>query len=118
MENIIAQVMAFLPSVVFCIIVWFLVLLSRNILDHFCPNVRKTRFWKKVVLQSFPVVMGGLIAIIVPDYPFPEHFADGSPHAFFGMFLGYLSGHVYSAVKYYVKDWVEKLAAKFKSTKE
>lgn len=110
MENLIMQLTSFLPSMVFCVVVWFVVMLIRKLLDYFFPNVRQTRFWKKVVLQSFPVIMGGLLAFIVPMYPFPEYFMNNHVvHTFFGMFLGYISGHVYSAVKYAVQGWAQKL---------
>ncbi len=118
MEGVISTVFGFLPSVAFCVVVWAIVLFIRSILDYACPSVRKSRFWKKVVLQAFPVVVGGVVAMVAKDYPFPEEFLSGAPHTFFGMFLGYISGHVYSAIPHEVRKYIKDKLPKMKMDSE
>lgn len=112
------MIMGFLPSIVFGVIVWFITQVIKTILHKIFPQMKGKRPWKKLVLQSLPVVIGGLIALLVPAYPFPAHFMGGKvEHTMFGMFIGYMSGHIYSAIKLQAEVFVANLAEKLKKFK-
>lgn len=109
------MILGFLPTIVFGFIVFFITQVLKTILHKIFSNVKEKRVWKAIVLQSIPVISGALLAFFIPVYPFPEHFMNNRVvHTMFGAFVGYMSGHIYRAVKLQAESFIANLAGKVK----
>jgi uncharacterized membrane protein YedE/YeeE len=63
--------------------------------------------WREWILRALPVVVGGLLAFFVVQYPFPVEFAVSvSGRVFFGLIAGLFSSTVYSFVKFHIKKYL------------
>lgn len=63
--------------------------------------------WEEWVLPAAPIVIGGLLAHLVADYPYPVDFADSvSGRVFFGLIAGFFSSTVYRFAKYHIKKYL------------
>ncbi len=64
-------------------------------------------FWKEWVLPAMPIVIGGLMAYFISDYPYPPEFAaSNSGRLFFGLIAGFFSATVYRFAKFNIKKYV------------
>lgn len=64
-------------------------------------------FWNEWVLPAAPVLFGGIIAFLVPDYPYPAEFAETtSARVFFGLVAGFFSGGVYRFAKFHLRKYL------------
>lgn len=81
--------------------------------------------WTEWILPAAPVAVGGLMAFLLADYPYPDPYADSaSGRALFGLIAGFFSSGVYRFAKYHgkkylpkkVKEKVDELGKKFQST--
>lgn len=102
---------------VFALVVALAVSVIRNVIEAIFRKLQfvipdKTEdmlkdFWREWVLRALPVVVGGLLAFFVAQYPFPAEFAaSGSGRVFFGMIAGLFSSTVYSFTKFHVKKYL------------
>lgn len=90
-------------TVVFALVIWVLVLLQRKVVDVLLPKLATTKIWLELILPFLPVIMGGVIALVVKKYPFPETFSvSASSRLFFGVVCGLFSGLVYRVVKAFI----------------
>ena len=63
--------------------------------------------WREWILRALPVVVGGLLALFVVQYPFPAEFATSdSGRVFFGLIAGLFSSTVYSFVKFHIRKYL------------
>lgn len=63
--------------------------------------------WKEWILPAAPIVIGGLLAYFIADYPYPQEFANSpSGRLFFGLIAGFFSATVYRFVKFHIKKYV------------
>lgn len=63
--------------------------------------------WNEFILPYIPVVIGGLVAYYIKDYPYPSEFATSiSGRVFFGLIAGFFSASVYRVSKFYIKKYV------------
>lgn len=70
--------------------------------------------WNEWILAAAPVVIGGLLAYFISDYPYPAEFAGSvSGRVFFGLIAGFFSASVYRFAKYHIKKYLpEEVKAK------
>ena len=113
MESVLTSFFS-VSTIVFCIVLSFIVLIIRRLVEAAAKKVAKyfpdkwepwwVEFWREWVLPVLPIVLGVLIAFFVPLYPFPELFAATSAgRIFFGAVCGGASGYVYRFFKFYLK---------------
>lgn len=89
-----------LSALVFCLMVWALVLIQRRVLLLAWKNAESNRFYRELFLPLGPIATGGLLAAFVSQYPFPEMFgASLSARIFFGVVCGLASSHAYRILK-------------------
>lgn len=63
--------------------------------------------WNEWILPAAPVVLGGLLAYFIADYPYPAEFATSvSGRVFFGIIAGFFSSTVYRFAKYHLKKYL------------
>ena len=63
--------------------------------------------WNEWILAAAPVVIGGLLAYFISDYPYPAEFAGSvSGRVFFGLIAGFFSASVYRFAKYHIKKYL------------
>lgn len=63
--------------------------------------------WKEWILPAAPIIIGGLLAYFVADYPYPADFAGSvSGRVFFGLIAGFFSSTVYRFAKYHLKKYL------------
>lgn len=102
---------------VFALVVALAVSVIRNVIEVIFRKLRciipdKTEeilkdFWREWVLRALPVVVGGLLAFFVAQYPFPAEFAASVyGRVFFGMIAGLFSSTVYSFTKFHVRKYL------------
>lgn len=96
------------PSVLILILViWPIVWVLRQIIERSFPKVKRAKFWREFVVVVAPWVVGVLIGLFVPAYPWPELFAASEEaRAALGLVCGLLTGHVYRLVN---KIFVDKI---------
>lgn len=70
------------------------------ILDHpKVPTDRKNSWWRELILPILPVVIGGVLAFLAPEYPYPEALGVAVlGRVFFGVVAGLFSGLVYRVI--------------------
>jgi hypothetical protein len=63
--------------------------------------------WNEWILPAAPVVIGGLMARFISDYPYPQEFAaSASGRLFFGLIAGFFSATVYRFAKFHIRKYV------------
>ena len=63
--------------------------------------------WNEWILPAAPVLLGGLLAYFLADYPYPAEFAASiSGRVFFGIIAGFFSSTVYRFAKYHLKKYL------------
>jgi hypothetical protein len=63
--------------------------------------------WNEWILPAAPVIIGGLMARFISDYPYPQEFASSaSGRLFFGLIAGFFSATVYRFAKFHIKKYV------------
>jgi hypothetical protein len=56
--------------------------------------------WRECILRGLPLLLGGLLAYLLKDYPFPEEFVSSdSARTFVGIIAGLASSKIYGFVK-------------------
>jgi hypothetical protein len=119
----------FSPAIIiFMVVIFACVSAQRKILELFFK-----RFWQKVLtagnwwntlynelfLPAGPVVTGLVLALIFPNYPFPEFVGTSlAARLFFGIFAGLVSGWAYARVKKLFLTKVEQLEEQLKTEEE
>ncbi len=105
MDNMFGELMAWMPSMVFCVLVYALVLGQRKVVEHIWRGAKDSWYWKEMFLPAGPYATGGLLAMFVAAWPFPEMFmASHMMHIAFGVFLGAIGGQVYRMLWSYLKN--------------
>ena len=96
--------------IVFSLVIWVAVWVLRKVIELYFKKITSYESWRELFLPVLPVVVGGLLAVVAKQYPFPELFAKSvSSRMFLGIVCGMFSGFVYKLIK---KNFVEKLTAK------
>lgn len=104
MDQVFNELMAWLPSIVFAVLVYALVLGQRKIVERIWKGAPNNWYWKEVLLPAGPFGTGAILAMIIPSWPFPEMFMEPYMlHVAFGVFLGAISGQVYRTLWAYLK---------------
>jgi hypothetical protein len=113
MEGILASFFS-VETVVFCIVIWLAVLVTRRVVQAAAKKIAKIfpdkwepwwiEAWRHWMLPALPLVAGALMAFGIPAYPFPEVFAaSATGRIFFGLVAGGASGYAYRFFKLYLK---------------
>ena len=116
MEGILAAFFS-VETIVFCIVIWFAVLILRRLIQGLGKKIAKIfpdkwepwwiEAWREWMLPALPIILGGLVAFGIPAYPFPEAFAaSGAGRAFCGLVAGGASGYAYRFFKFYLKKFL------------
>lgn len=104
MEQMFNELMSWMPSIVFCVLVYALVLGQRKVVERMLKNAKGNWYWSNVFLPAGPYMTGMLMAMMIPTWPFPEMFMEPKMlHMAFGMFLGAISGQVYRTLYAFLK---------------
>ena len=102
---------------VFALVVALAVSVLRNVIEALFKKLQfvipdKTEdilkdLWREWILRALPVLVGGLLAFFVVQYPFPAEFAaSNSGRVFFGLIAGLFSSTVYSFTKFHIKKYL------------
>lgn len=108
-----------IQAVVFAVVIWLEVLLLRKLVEVSAKKVAPifpdkwepwwVELWREWILPGAPIVLGGLTAGLVTQYPLPEVFANSAAgRVFCGLALGLASGYVYPRVLYYYRKFLPK----------
>lgn len=63
--------------------------------------------WREWILPAAPIIVGGLAAYLIADYPYPAPFNESvSARTLFGIIAGFFSGSVYRFAKYHLKKYL------------
>lgn len=104
MVEIFEQLLSLMPSIVFCVIVYGLVLGQRKVMEKAFKRVAESWYWREIFLPAGPYGTAMILAALIPSWPFPEAFMEPlSMHIAFGLFLGAISGQVYRTFWSYLK---------------
>lgn len=104
MDQAINELMAWLPSIVFCVLVYAAVLGQRKVLERVWKKASDNWYWKEVFLPAGPYGTAAILAMVIPSWPFPEMFMQSwTLHVAFAVFLGAVSGQVYRTLWSYLK---------------
>lgn len=96
-----------LANFVFALIIWALVWVQRKMVTFFWKGAESNKYWRELLLPLGPLFTGGLLGLLVTNYPYPEDFSSGPARVFFGVVCGLLSAHLYKMVKGFVKKKLE-----------
>jgi hypothetical protein len=100
MDQTLETLFASLPIIVFCVVVWALVVLQRRILEGWIFNkIKQTR---EVALPAGPIATSVILAILFPQYPLFTVMEGPWGRMFVGIFLGLFCGLLYRFVKKYI----------------
>ena len=99
-----------IETVIFAIVIWFATLAFRFIIQgaarqvaHIFPDKYEPYWidlWREWMLPATPVVLGGLLAFFISDYPYPSMFASSAmARVFFGLVAGGAAGYAYRFFK-------------------
>ena len=101
-------------TLVYCISVWLVVLILRNIVEKICTAINlfvkfsdksKTKFlyvWTELILPVLPLIIGGIGALYFA-WLFPVAFTTPESHKIlFGIVCGSFSGVIYRMAKTYI----------------
>lgn len=103
------------PTIVFCVVVWAMVMLQRRFLETVVfpiikkktgKDINKSLFYQEVSLPSGPIGTSVILALLLPGYPLPAIAAGAIlginvGRVFIGIFLGLFCGFIYRMVKKY-----------------
>lgn len=104
-----------IATIVFCLVVAFLVLIQRRIAETAFPKIKRNKYWRGLFLPLGPAATGFLLSWLVTSYPYPELFANSSvARAFFGITCGLASGVVYRIFKQFFGDKLTTLTSNIK----
>ena len=113
------------PTIVLCVVIYFLVLMQRKIIELILSKVYPkalekgtfaNKIWSEILLPSGSPGTGLWFTWLVSSYPYPEIFASvPSGRIVFGLFCGLISALVYKMVKGSLKGALSKILEKFKS---
>jgi cytochrome bd-type quinol oxidase subunit 2 len=113
MDNVLASLFT-IEFVVYCVIIFLAVSGLRHSLEWLANQFFKLTddridtaikdFWREILLPVLPMIVGGLFAFFVADYPYPQIFTTSvTARVFFGIFTGLVSAHAYPRIKFYLK---------------
>jgi hypothetical protein len=105
-----------LPFMAFCVMIMLVTKGFKHITEFVAAKVSHVFpdkyepwwvwFWKEVVLPGTPLVIGGLAAYFVVDYPYPDMFAQSeASRVVCGVMAGVVSGWIYPRVMFYYKKF-------------
>lgn len=91
------------PMALLAIVVWVLVLAQRKVLELKWPNFKENRWWRELFLPLGPAGTGGILAVAIAKYPFPDVLAGSwEGRLFCGIVAGLGSGTVYRILKQFL----------------
>jgi hypothetical protein len=102
---------------IFSFVIAIIVLIFRNIIEtiikkmsFIIPDKLENHivfFWREWVLRGLPLIVGGLLAYLLKDYPFPEEFASSdSARTFVGIIAGLASSKIYGFAKKAIEQYI------------
>lgn len=106
-----------LPLLVFSFCIALIVLILRRIVEGvikkipvtFSPHMMKhiVFVWREWVIRGLPIILGGLFALLLKDYPFPEAFTTSdSARTAIGLVAGLFSSTVYGFLKVHISNYL------------
>lgn len=106
-----------LPLLVFSFCIALIVLIVRKIVESlikkipvtFSPHAMKhiVFFWREWVVRGLPIILGGVFAFLLNDYPFPEAFSTSeSARTAIGLVAGLFSSTVYGFLKVHISNYL------------
>ena len=99
-----------LPILIFCLVIWFLVLVQRRLVEYVVQaiwkkDIKQSRFWRDLLLPIGPSGTGAILAGLISDFPFPEILGTSlTGRIFIGVVCGLLSGTAYQILKKFILD--------------
>lgn len=128
-----------LPFIIFCVVIYLTTRVFRAIIEFVAGKIYKVNIfilkalkkikplsqkidikhidsvaswvWKENVLPATPILVGGLMAYLIKDYPYPDAFGTTvSSRVFLGLFAGLICTALYPRFNYYFKKYINKKA--------
>lgn len=85
--------------ILFCLFISGITFVLRTFVEFFEKDMKDLKMWNELILPIFPVIVGGLIAIFVSMYPYPDGFGSNTARLIFGSVAGLLSTLVFRVIK-------------------
>ena len=85
--------------IVFSLAIAAIIFVLRTIVDYFVTKEKLKKFWQGVLLPILPVIVGGVAALIIKAYPYPNDLDSTGSRILFGVVSGLFSGLFYRVIK-------------------
>lgn len=94
------EVFANWQTVVFALGIYLITYVVRSVVEYAWKNWRQNRLYTDLGLHTFPIVVGGLVALFAKKFPWPMPISDSaSARIFYGAILGMFCGVIYGRVR-------------------
>lgn len=112
-------------TIVFCLAIYLAVLVCRRLVEFIARKTAKLipdkwesvwiYAWSDLILPAAPVILGGVVAFFVKQYPYPEVVAGSDlARVSFGLVAGFSSAYVYRAFKVLLEKFLSQKTASIK----
>lgn len=109
MENVLFAIFS-VQTVIFCLAIYLSVLLVRRVVETGAKQIARIfpdkwepwwiHTWREWILPIMPIMLGGLVAALARDYPYPEALGGSNvARIFYGLVAGWASAYVYRSAK-------------------
>jgi hypothetical protein len=82
--------------IVFGLAIAAVMFVVRTVVEYFVKN---SKMWKDLILPILPVLIGGLSALLISSFPYPNELTSAGSRSVFGFVAGLLSGLMYRIIK-------------------
>ena len=97
------EIFANWQSVLFAIGVYLLTYTMRTIVEFYWKSWKANKVYNELILHLFPIIIGGLVALVAKKFPWPMPIGDlASARIFYGAILGMFCGVIYGRVRAWI----------------
>jgi hypothetical protein len=98
MDDALAQIFV-MPNLIFMLAIWILVWMQRKAISLLWKKAEDNKFYRELFLPMGPIGTGGILAMLVKQFPYPAAFTTFGARVIFGSVLGLISAHAYKMIK-------------------
>lgn len=92
-------------TIMLCLGIYAITLILRRAVETTWPQVRENRYYGKLALPSFPLLVGSLLGYFMRDFGWPEMVGTSAGgRILFGLICGLLSAGLYNRIREWLKS--------------